>query len=75
MESRVILSLPGLKFRPIGHPAHSQSLYRLQYPVLSKQQYHCSLTAKTTPFGLNKINVTILTKNIVVYKISSCQPS
>jgi hypothetical protein len=26
-----ILALPGLEFRPLGHPAHSQSLYRLLY--------------------------------------------
>jgi hypothetical protein len=29
---RKILTLPGLEFRPLGHPARSQSLYRLRYP-------------------------------------------
>jgi hypothetical protein len=27
-----ILPLPGLELRPLGHPARSQSLYRLSYP-------------------------------------------
>jgi hypothetical protein len=31
LEKRKILTLPGLKLRPISRPAHSQSLYRLRY--------------------------------------------
>jgi hypothetical protein len=31
VERRQILLLPGLKLRPLGRPAHRQSLYRLRY--------------------------------------------
>jgi hypothetical protein len=34
MEKRKFLPLPGLELRPIGRPAHSQSLYRLSCPGL-----------------------------------------
>jgi hypothetical protein len=30
---RKFLTLPGLELRSLGHPARSQSLYRLSYPV------------------------------------------
>jgi hypothetical protein len=32
VENRKFLNLPGLKLRPLGRPARSQSLYRLRYP-------------------------------------------
>jgi hypothetical protein len=32
MEKRNFLTLPGLELRPLGRPAHSQSLYRPWYP-------------------------------------------
>jgi hypothetical protein len=32
MEKRKFLPLPRLELRPLGHPARSQSLYRLYYP-------------------------------------------
>jgi hypothetical protein len=32
MEKRKCFILPGLELRPLGRPAHSQSLYRLRYP-------------------------------------------
>jgi hypothetical protein len=32
MEKRKFLTLPGLKLRPLGRPARSQSLNRLLYP-------------------------------------------
>jgi hypothetical protein len=32
MEKWKFLTLPGLEVRPLGHPAGSQSLYRLRYP-------------------------------------------
>jgi hypothetical protein len=32
VEKRKILTLPGLELRPLGHPAHSQSLTRIRYP-------------------------------------------
>jgi hypothetical protein len=32
MEKRKFLTLPGLELRPLGRPARSQSLYRLNYP-------------------------------------------
>jgi hypothetical protein len=32
MEKRKFLTLPGLEFRPLRHPARSQSLYWLRYP-------------------------------------------
>jgi hypothetical protein len=32
VEKRKFLTLPGLKLRPLGRPARSQSLYRLSYP-------------------------------------------
>jgi hypothetical protein len=31
-ENRKFLTLPELELRPLGHPAYSQSLYRLRYP-------------------------------------------
>jgi hypothetical protein len=31
MEKRKSLTLPALELRPLGRPAHSQSLYRLRY--------------------------------------------
>jgi hypothetical protein len=31
-EKRKFLTLLGLELRPLGRPAHSQSLYRLCYP-------------------------------------------
>jgi hypothetical protein len=30
VRKRKFLTLPGLEFRPLGHPARSQSLYRLR---------------------------------------------
>jgi hypothetical protein len=32
VEKRKFLTLPGLKLRPLSHPARNQSLYRLRYP-------------------------------------------
>jgi hypothetical protein len=32
VEKRKLLTLPGLELRPLGRPAHSQSLNRLRYP-------------------------------------------
>jgi hypothetical protein len=32
IEKRKLLTLPGLELRLLGHPARSQSLYRLRYP-------------------------------------------
>jgi hypothetical protein len=32
VEKRKFLTLSGLELQPLGHPAHSQSLYRLHYP-------------------------------------------
>jgi hypothetical protein len=32
VEKRKFLTIPGLELRPLGHPARSQSMYRLRYP-------------------------------------------
>jgi hypothetical protein len=32
VEKRIFLNLLELELRPLGLPAHSQSLYRLSYP-------------------------------------------
>jgi hypothetical protein len=32
VEKRKFLTLPGLELQTLGHPARSQSLYRLSYP-------------------------------------------
>jgi hypothetical protein len=32
VEKRIFLNLPGFELRPLGRPAHGQSLYRLHYP-------------------------------------------
>jgi hypothetical protein len=32
VEKRKFLTLLGFELRPLGRPAHSQSLYRLRYP-------------------------------------------
>jgi hypothetical protein len=39
MEKRKFLTLPGLELRPLGHPAHSQSLYRSQPPPHENSGY------------------------------------
>jgi hypothetical protein len=39
VEWRKILPIPRLEVRPIGHPAHGQSLYRLCCPDLRIQRY------------------------------------
>jgi hypothetical protein len=31
LEKRIFLTLLGLELQPLGHPARSQSLYRLRY--------------------------------------------
>jgi hypothetical protein len=36
LEKREFLTLPGLELRPLGRPAHNQSLYRLRYPGISQ---------------------------------------
>jgi hypothetical protein len=36
MENRKFLTIPGLKLQPLGHPACSQSLYRLCYHLISR---------------------------------------
>jgi hypothetical protein len=44
VEKRKILPLLGLEFRPLGRPAHSQSLYRLRYsgyPILWIRGRNC----------------------------------
>jgi hypothetical protein len=33
VEKRKFFTLPGLKLRPLGRPARSQSLYRIRYPT------------------------------------------
>jgi hypothetical protein len=46
LEKRKFLTLPGLELRSLGRPAHSQSLYRLQYPGSHKRSIffkNCSL--------------------------------
>jgi hypothetical protein len=54
MEKRKFLTLPGLEFRILGHPARSQSLYRLSYPgslrVLSYSHYLSLAFALSTCF-------------------------
>jgi hypothetical protein len=32
VKKRKFMTLPGLEFRPVHHPARSQLLYRLRYP-------------------------------------------
>jgi hypothetical protein len=44
VEKRKFLTPSGLELRPLGRPAHSQSLYRLRYP------------ASITPCSLLKVN-------------------
>jgi hypothetical protein len=39
VEKRKFLTLPGLELRPLGHPASSQSLYRLSYCGSCKRLY------------------------------------
>jgi hypothetical protein len=41
VEKRKFLTLPGLKLRPLGRPARSQSLYRLSYPGSQVQLVIC----------------------------------
>jgi hypothetical protein len=36
VENRKFMTLPGLELRHLGHPARSQSQYRLRYPVPQK---------------------------------------
>jgi hypothetical protein len=43
MEKRKFLTPLGLKLQPLGHPAHSQSLYRLHYPGTQSKLGHAKL--------------------------------
>jgi hypothetical protein len=44
VEKRKFLTLLGLELRPLGHPAHSQSLYRLHYPgIFPMKERKCLL--------------------------------
>jgi hypothetical protein len=45
VEKRKFLTLPGLELRPLGRPAHSQSLYRLRYAIL---RYTVKLLSKVS---------------------------
>jgi hypothetical protein len=38
-EKRKFLTLPGLELQPLGHPAHSQLLYRLLYVFRSSTDF------------------------------------
>jgi hypothetical protein len=40
MEKGKFLPPPGLELRSLGHPARSQSLYRLLYPVSNSSPSH-----------------------------------
>jgi hypothetical protein len=44
VEKRNYLTLPGLELRALGHPARSQSLYRLRYPGSSSSVNWKSVT-------------------------------
>jgi hypothetical protein len=39
VEKRKFLTIRGLELRPLGHPARSQSLYRLCYPGSYRVDY------------------------------------
>jgi hypothetical protein len=40
MKKREIFPLPGHQLRPLGHPARTQSLYRLPYPGSPNQSWN-----------------------------------
>jgi hypothetical protein len=67
MNKRKFLILPGLDLRPLGRPAHSQSLYRLLYPGFSwgrvnEKCYYPKMLEPRQSFQLStsKLNVTAL---------------
>jgi hypothetical protein len=61
VEKRKCLPLPRLKFRPLGRPAHSQSLYRLRYPGSKEKLIHfCAL--HLTEIGA--LSTTVCYKNL-----------
>jgi hypothetical protein len=45
MKKRKFLTLPGLEFWTLGHPAHSQSLYQLSYPSFIQRVYDLKLVS------------------------------
>jgi hypothetical protein len=51
MVKRKILTLPVLELRPVGHPAPSQSLYRLRYPTAPVQ---CRTVVTCSPVGRSR---------------------
>jgi hypothetical protein len=79
VEKRKFLTLSGLKLRPLGGPAHSQSLYRLCYPdsiledinqlVLPKYwniyllSYLASIPEERNLFSYNYFMLTILSSH------------
>jgi hypothetical protein len=61
VEKKKFLTLPRLKFQPLGRPAHSHSLYRLRCPgsFLLSSQPPPNLICRTIPCRLFTIDYSI----------------
>jgi hypothetical protein len=59
VEKRKLLTLPGLKLRPLSRPARSQSLYRLSYPV-SQCRWDNIIKSDFLQLGSENVNTTEL---------------
>jgi hypothetical protein len=61
-KQKNILPLPGLELRPLGHPAHSPSLYWLRYPgsLLKLYEFQNWIGFRITLISLNIVWVRVI---------------
>jgi hypothetical protein len=59
LETRKFLAIPGLELQPLGHPARSQSLYRLCYPGCDLRHLISYLITEpaTTRYLMKNLNI------------------
>jgi hypothetical protein len=57
VEKRKFLTLPRHELRPLGYPAHRQSLYRLSYPASYKTKNYGAAAFGSITFILNFMKI------------------
>jgi hypothetical protein len=65
MEKRRFLALLGLELRPLGRPAHSQSLCRLHYPGCLSASTFRKYRILATDYNVFKKTTHLLTRPLV----------
>jgi hypothetical protein len=60
VEKRKLLTLPELELRPLGHPARSQSLYRLRTLILFIHEKLTSVAIPDRNLALQKLTLALL---------------